>query len=1262
MKQTLLLVFLCSVLISLVFPEQAAGQSVFINEIHYDNNGADVNEGVEVAGPAGTDLTGWSIVFYNGSGGASYGTRSLSGIIANQANGYGFVHVPYAGIQNGSPDGVALVDANNQVVQFLSYEGAFVATSGPANGMSSTDIGVSQPGTGPETFSLQLSGTGKVYTDFTWVAEAQSTFGAANNNQGFGTGGGGTTPDPEPEPEPDPQPETPGKVIVFINEIHYDNAGTDVNEGVEVAGLAGTNLAGWQLVPYNGSNGATYNPIVNLSGIIPNQQNGYGAVFFPINGLQNGAPDGIALVDAAGKVVQFLSYEGAFTATNGPANGMTSTDIGVLQTGSEAIGLTLQLTGIGSAYEDFTWTAALASTYNEVNNGQVFLPQGDIVFINELHYDNVGTDVNEGVELAGKAGTDLSGWRLIPYNGSNGATYAPIITLSGTIPNQQNGFGTVFFPISGLQNGAPDGIALVNAADSVLQFLSYEGVFTATNGPAAGMLSTDIGVEQDANTPLNTSLQLTGSGFIYQDFTWSSSMASTYNAVNTGQLFGIGEPEPEPDPEPQQVNIAQARALRIGTPVIVNGTITAASELGGPAFIQDTTGGIAVFGYAVHGPGNYQIGDSIQVTAVIGEFNQQLQLVDVVKVESYGVATNPITPVIITASQVAAYEGQLVAVPGVSFTDKRGLLFPESNYNVTDGTATLQVRIDGDVQSLVGRVKPQDAVTITGVVGSFRGTPQLLPRFEADLPGTRPYVAAGSDVPVAKTLDVMSWNMEFFGSTLPTYGPSDVQLQLQNAKKVIESSKADIIAVQEISDENLLQQLVDMLPGYARVCSDRFSYSFNGPDPTFPEQKVCFIYNTAFISVVSDRVVFEEMYDAARTGASTPLNNYPTSPSSFWSSGRLPYMLTVDATIEGVTERISLINIHAKSGSANADLIRRRYDVQALKDTLDQYYPDVNLILLGDYNDDVDESIGGGASTYASFVTADNFRVVTSTLSEAGLRSFITQDNVIDHITISDELYDEYYAGSETLIIPFNLIPNYANTTSDHLPVMTRFEFNEPLVADAGADKTVYFGYPPTACATLTASATGGEAGYTYSWSTGETTATISVCPEVSTVYTVTVTDARGRTTTDAVQVHVVNVSCSNNGNNQKVLLCHNPSGKPGKEKTLCVSINAVEEHLAKGATLGSCAASGAYEPEVSFAVSPNPVADVLNIEFESADAGEVEVVIYDKNGQAIYSKSHKVKNGTITLNTKSLKMTSGIYYLKISNGSSTQSLKVVKQ
>ena len=134
-----------------VQPVMAASPSVFINEIHYDNTGTDTGEAIEVAGPAGTDLTGWSIVLYNGNGGASYNSDALSGLIPDIGGGFGVVvmNYPVNGIQNGAPDGIALVDAGNAVVQFLSYEGTFTAVGGPADGMVSVDIGVLEGGSDP---------------------------------------------------------------------------------------------------------------------------------------------------------------------------------------------------------------------------------------------------------------------------------------------------------------------------------------------------------------------------------------------------------------------------------------------------------------------------------------------------------------------------------------------------------------------------------------------------------------------------------------------------------------------------------------------------------------------------------------------------------------------------------------------------------------------------------------------------------------------------------------------------------------------------------------------------------------------------------------------------------------------------------------------------------------------------------------------------------------------------------------------------------
>ncbi|NJN05755.1 MAG: lamin tail domain-containing protein [Rhodobacteraceae bacterium] len=85
-----------------------SASAVWINEIHYDNTGGDLYEFIEVAGLAGENLSGWSIVLYNGAGGAVYSSIPLSGAIANQSNGFGTLGILTPGLQNGSelPPGI----------------------------------------------------------------------------------------------------------------------------------------------------------------------------------------------------------------------------------------------------------------------------------------------------------------------------------------------------------------------------------------------------------------------------------------------------------------------------------------------------------------------------------------------------------------------------------------------------------------------------------------------------------------------------------------------------------------------------------------------------------------------------------------------------------------------------------------------------------------------------------------------------------------------------------------------------------------------------------------------------------------------------------------------------------------------------------------------------------------------------------------------------------------------------------------------------
>ena len=120
--------------------------AAWINEFHYDNSGGDVGEFVEVVLASGLTPADYDLVFYNGSNGSEYRTENLGSATSTTDATSGFqilLQLPSNGIQNGSPDGIALVDVGT-VVEFISYEGTFTATDGPASGMMSTNIGVSE--------------------------------------------------------------------------------------------------------------------------------------------------------------------------------------------------------------------------------------------------------------------------------------------------------------------------------------------------------------------------------------------------------------------------------------------------------------------------------------------------------------------------------------------------------------------------------------------------------------------------------------------------------------------------------------------------------------------------------------------------------------------------------------------------------------------------------------------------------------------------------------------------------------------------------------------------------------------------------------------------------------------------------------------------------------------------------------------------------------------------------------------------------------
>lgn len=163
------------------------------------------------------------------------------------------------------------------------------------------------------------------------------------------------------------------------------------------------------------------------------------------------------------------------------------------------------------------------------------------LFINEIHYDNIGSDVAEGVELVGLPGLDISGWSLAFYNGSDGSIYKQH-EIDQAFKDSAQQASILHLAISGLQNGPADGVALLNSLDEVVEFLSYEGGITATSGAAAGLTSTTITATESSSTELGFSLQrhgdfsYNGEGFTIDTLGWKLA-ASTWGLLNDGQAL-----------------------------------------------------------------------------------------------------------------------------------------------------------------------------------------------------------------------------------------------------------------------------------------------------------------------------------------------------------------------------------------------------------------------------------------------------------------------------------------------------------------------------------------------------------------------------------------------------------------------------------------------------------------------------------------------------------------------------------------------------
>ncbi|WP_129792675.1 Ig-like domain-containing protein [Sphingosinicella sp. CPCC 101087] len=428
-----------------------------------------------------------------------------------------------------------------------------------------------------------------------------------------------------------------------------------------------------------------------------------------------------------------LAAGAPLTGTVSFADGQTSATITVMLAGdtqvepNETFAVTLSSPTGGATLGD---SAAVGTILNDDS-----APAGGGAFINEVHYDNTGTDAGEAVEIAGPAGTSLAGWTLVLYNGNGGAAYGTI-ALSGIFADQDDGFGTLSFDVPGLQNGSPDGLALVDAGGNVVQFLSYEGSFTATNGPAAGLASTDIGVAEEPVPGLGQSLQLVGFGANYEDFSWVAARDDSFGAVNEGQdfiaaggtgLVSIGDVSvAEGDSGVQQMVFTVRRAGGLDQPASVDWVMS----LTGGADTSDLASGQPLSGHVDFAAGVSSVQIVVEVAGdTIGEPNERFEIllanpagnIDIVDGAATGTILND-DPVSLAIWEIQGeghrsnYEGQPVTTGGiVTAVSSNGFYLQDAVGDGNDRTSDAMFVFTGAAPGLVAG----DAVQVSGTVAEF---------------------------------------------------------------------------------------------------------------------------------------------------------------------------------------------------------------------------------------------------------------------------------------------------------------------------------------------------------------------------------------------------------------------------------------------------------------------------------------------------------------------------------------------------------------
>jgi len=267
---------------------------------------------------------------------------------------------------------------------------------------------------------------------------------------------------------------------------------------------------------------------------------------------------------------------------------------------------------------------------------------------------------------------------------------------------------------------------------------------------------------------------------------------------------------------------------------------------------------------------------------------------------------------------------------------------------------------------------------------------------------------------------ITTWNVEWLSCL--TSGPSNRELQINNVVSIIKTMNSDLVALQEVGTSNMYKTIDTLVKRLGSEWAGAI-VPWNNSNNCFQNQGI--IYKKSKIQYINASLI---------TNGGT---------SYQWANGRWPALYNVSFVVGNIQLPISFINIHAKAhttATSEEDYIRRRDASIGLKNLLDgSAYNTKRVVVIGDFNDYLIGTVctvcSSTLSPYKNFMDdVTNYKGITTNLM------------TVDHVIISNELFDNYLNGSAFReISATQTIPNYSSTTSNHIPTSVTFRIKETV-------------------------------------------------------------------------------------------------------------------------------------------------------------------------------------------------------------------------